>query len=260
MDTRFWGPSGWTLLHLIATQANTLPLSHVHSFFTELPWVLPCKYCRASLHDYYNSDPVPRNPADYAYWLYRIHNRVNGKLRDQRLLKSSDPAWETIHKRFEKRIHESCSQGTMDGWDFLFSVAYTTPSRTSSSPMPNAPPKDVLTTAEMRNRWGMSDLEERQTHIQAWWNELGHVLPFQEWRTIWHSDTPDITKGQRTVTAWLYGMERRFCKEFNKQVSSYTSYKGLCTNLSRYSSGCGKTRNLKTKTCRALKKKHTRRL
>jgi len=258
MDTRFWGPSGWTFLHLIATQAHTLPMNHLYRFFQELPWVLPCKYCRASLHDYYAVDPVPKNASEYPYWLYRIHNRVNGKLRDQRLLKTPNPSWDVVKKRYETKISEACTQRRIDGWDFLFSIAYTTPSKGTFSPMPNAPPASVMETPELRNRWGMSSLTEKREHIQAWWNELPHVLPFTQWRSIWKNATPDITQGQRRVTAWLYGMERIFCKELQKHESPYTSYKGLCTNLSRYSSGCGKTRNLKTKTCRAIRK--TRRI
>jgi len=260
MDTRYWGPSGWVFLHLIATQAHTLPLAHLRRFFIELPWVLPCKYCRASLHDYYVMDPVPHSKEQYPHWMFRIHNRVNAKLRDQKLLKAKDPSWETIQKLYKHRVSQPCTTQSFDGtgfWDFLFSVAYTTPSRTSSSPMPNAPPSSVLNTEELRNRWGLSPLEERQVHIQRWWNELPHVLPFAEWRAIWKNNTPNVRDGKRKVTAWLYGMERRFCAAFKSHASPYTSYKGLCSNLSRHSSGCGKTRNLHTKTCRATRKLRT---
>ena len=256
MDTRFWGPSGWRLLHIVAFET---PESHdLHKFFELLPWVLPCKFCRASLHDYYAMDPVPiRN---YAPWLYRIHNRVNGKLRDQKLLLTEDPSWNEVKKTYTDMIAKPCTQQRMIGWDFLFSVAYTTPgAAVNTSPMPTAPPLSTLTSPELRNRWGVSTTKERIGYIQEWWSLLPKVLPFEEWRRIWASSVPNapsLVKGRRKITAWLYSAEKTMCKEL-KESQAHDSFTGLCSELSAFSSGCGKSRNLKTKTCRAIKGKHT---
>ena len=253
MDTRFWGPSGWRFLHLVAFQTK-----NPHRFFELLPWVLPCKYCRASLHDYYAVDPVPTK--DYANWLYRIHNRVNGKLRDQKLLDAKDPSWTTVQNHYKDMIAKPCTRRRMMGWDFLFSVAYTTPGPTvASSPMPSAPPLETLNTPELRNRWGVSPREERLRFIREWWSLLPEALPFEEWRHVWKQyipATPSLAQGRRKVTAWLYGAEKVMCREL-KESQSHESFTGLCSELSTFSSGCGKSRNLKTKTCRAVKGRHT---
>jgi hypothetical protein len=127
MDTRFWGPSGWRLLHLVAFAAPSLPQKALQTFFEELPYVLPCKFCRASLTDYIAADPIPTAAKDYAEWLYRIHNRVNGKLRDQKLLEVPDPKWDEIKKQYTEWLKAPCTKRRLIGWDFLFSVAYTTP-------------------------------------------------------------------------------------------------------------------------------------
>ena len=253
MDTRFWGPSGWRLLHLISFQSK-----NVHRFFELLPWVLPCKFCRASLHDYYAMDPIPAK--DYAEWFYRIHNRVNGKLRDQKLLETKDPSWPEVKKTYTDMIAKPCTKQRMVGWDFLFSIAYTTPGPTvGSSPMPNAPPLSSLHSPELRNRWGLSPKHERLRYIREWWSLLPDALPFEEWRRIWSESVPDVPSlehGRRKITAWLYGAERAMCREL-RASQAHETFTGLCSELSTFSSGCGKTRDLKTKTCRAVKGKHT---
>ena len=53
MDTRFWGPDGWKLLHSITENYPTVPDKKnkdlYRKFFLSLPYVLPCVYCRKSL-------------------------------------------------------------------------------------------------------------------------------------------------------------------------------------------------------------------
>ena len=92
MDTRFWGPSGWKLFHLITFEADHRTTSE-HSvefanFFETIPYILPCKFCRASLTDYYRQHPYQINgkmnlKLDLKKWMFTIHNCVNGKLRKQ---------------------------------------------------------------------------------------------------------------------------------------------------------------------------------
>ena len=65
MDTRFWGPSGWRLLHLITFATSDIDNDHLQLFFRNLPYVLPCKFCRASLTDYYAVDPIPSNKVEF---------------------------------------------------------------------------------------------------------------------------------------------------------------------------------------------------
>jgi hypothetical protein len=257
MDTRFWGPSGWRLFHLITFAAPNLPQTQLYTFFKNLPFVLPCKFCRASLTDYIAADPIPQKSTEYAYWLYRIHNRVNAKLREQKLLETPDPEWNEIQKRYTAWIKAPCTTRRMVGWDFLFSVAFTTPCpAVASSPMPGAPPEHLIKTPELRNRWGTIHSEERIPYIREWWTVLPHVLPFEEWRNSWkaHVDPmPSLQKGRRVITNWLYGAEKSMCAAL-KESTPHNSFHGLCSELSTFSSGCGsKKRSSKMKTCRAIK-------
>ena len=258
MDTRFWGPSGWQLLHSITFKATSLPKDKLYTFFHNLPFVLPCKFCRASLADYYLVDPIPTNANDYAEWLYRIHNRVNMKLRDQKLLTAKDPSWVKIQQQYRDYMRMPCTKRKMVGWDFLFSVAYTTPGPSvSTSPMPGAPPIEMLTTPELRNRWGKSPRTERLRYIEEWWAVLPDVLPFKEWSDAWAqavSKNPPVSRGRRAFTAWLYTTEKAMCTAL-EDTTPHDSFHGLCTELNNFTSGCGANRSLKMKTCRAIKAK-----
>ena len=255
MDTRFWGPSGWRLLHLIsfAVAEGGVAKEKARRSFELLPYVLPCKFCRASLTDYYAADPIPSNAADFPQWLYRIHNRVNGKLRDQKLLEAADPAWEEIEKRYSAWLAAPCSKRRMVGWDFLFSVAFTTPCpAVPTAPMPKAPPLSALKTPALRNRWAVIKREERLPFIKEWWRLLPDILPFKEWRDAWLSvvpAVPSLQRGRKAITAWLYAAEKAVCAAL-KEETPHDSFTGLCSELAVFSSNCGK-RSKRTRTCRA---------
>jgi hypothetical protein len=253
MDTRYWGPSGWRLLHLISFKAEELRRDKLHIFFKNLPYVLPCKFCRASLTDYYLTDPIPAIVDEFPYWLYRIHNRVNAKLRDQKLLETSDPKWSDVKKRYTEMINSDCIRDNIIGWDFLFSVAFTTPCPSvKSAPMPDAPPIEVLFTPLLRNRWGVITRDERLIFIKEWWDTLPYVLPFKEWRKAWRTNVPEVPsllKGRKAITSWLYAAENALCV---KKEVIHESFTGLCSELKTFSSGCGK-RSKRIKTCRAIK-------
>ncbi len=236
-------------------QAPTLPTSALRTFLTHLPYVLPCKYCRASLTDYYAADPIPTDAAVMGEWMYRIHNRVNGKLREQKLLETPDPAWAEVKERYTTWVAAPCTTRKMVGWDFLFSIAYTTPHLTTKpTPMPNAPPESP--TPALRNRWNQLTAAERFPFLERWWTALGSVLPFTEWRTAWraargqHGDAP-VRRGRKSMLAWLYKMEKSVCRHL-REAQPHNSFSGLCSELSTFSSGCGKSR--RSKTCRATKR------
>jgi len=256
MDTRFWGPSGWRLLHLI-TFAPVTPSTR--AFFELLPYILPCKYCRASLADYYAVDPVPSvaTPStvstNFAPWLYRIHNRVNGKLRDQHILKTPNPPWTTVKAEYEAMFKAPCTKNAMIGWDFLYSIVYTTPcDAVKTEPLPDAPPPETLTTPELRNRWNTMDREERIKYISRWWDLLPRVLPYKSWRTAFQGGPrrPALTAGHKAVTEWLFKVEKHVCASLHV-AANHKSFGGLCRKLSVFQSKCGSKKTRKTKTCRA---------
>lgn len=258
MDTRFWGPSGWRLLHLVSFAAPSLNQTQLQTFLTHLPYVLPCKFCRASLTDYYAADPIPKDPKDMPQWMYRIHNRVNNKLREQKLLDAHNPKYEEIETRYKEWMDAPCTKRRMVGWDFLFSVAYTTPCPSvTTTPMPDAPPHDSLTTPELRNRWNIMTRAERLPFLSHWWKTLPHILPFPEWRAAWQNNirtSPSLQKGRKAITAWLYAAEKTMCAAL-KETTPHDSFQGLCSELSAYASGCGKIKSSRVKTCRG-KRKH----
>jgi hypothetical protein len=195
--------------------------------------------------------------ADFAHWLYRIHNRVNGKLRDQRLLKTPNPQWSAVKAQYETLYKAPCTQRQILGWDFLYSVVYTTPCKAvHSEPLPDAPPS--LTTPELRNRWNTMDRKERIGFIGRWWDLLPHVLPYKAWRTAFNSapPRPDLSQGHKAVTEWLFRVEQHTCKTLHVNAN-HKNFTGLCRKLSVFQSKCGSKKTRKTKTCRA---KQTRKL
>lgn len=249
MDTRFWGPSGWRLIHLIAAAKR----KEADPFFELLPFVLPCKFCRASLADYYAADPLPPTGGEVPEWIFRIHNQVNKKLRDQKLPTAPNPSWESVKQKYEEWVEAPCTARKMVGWDFLYSIAYTTPCRqVLSSPLPGAP-KD-LPTLELKNRWNCLTQEERLNKLKEFWAAVPAALPFQEWRTAWGTSSPPLKKGRKQVTKWLFQIEQSMCKTLSEPFEHTTS-NHLCKKLSQFESGCGKKRSHTMKTCRSIKKK-----
>ena len=109
MDTRFWGPSGWKLLHSIAYTYPKKPTfdnkRNYGIFFNNLKNVLPCKYCRISLKKFIKNLPIEpylssRNKL--RTWIYHIHNKVNNKLRRQKLLKTPNPKLKEVDKMYRE--------------------------------------------------------------------------------------------------------------------------------------------------------------
>ena len=164
MDTKFWGPSGWKLLHLI-TFAKAEPthqeVADLKCFFSTLPYILPCKFCRKSLSEYMVKLPLEDalkggGPYAIAKWLWKIHNSVNSKLREQKLLKESDPPFASVKKLYTAKFEAGCTRTNFEGWEFLFSVVENHPFSKQSIggiPIKDAPdhidPDDHLEL----NRW-----------------------------------------------------------------------------------------------------------
>ena len=253
MDTRFWGPSGWHLLHLIVSvPLNNRNEKTIQKFFTLLPFVLPCKFCRYSLASYYENRPVPEKYKDMEYWLYKIHNDVNSKLRGQNLLSTPDPTFEDIHNRYVQWSMTPCAPTQILGWDFLYSIANTTPSiKTKTVPMPNAPQN--LDTPEQRNKWNMMKYKERLAYIREWWSLFGQILPYEKWRKAWSkTNRPPLESGKTHVLNWLYQNEKTVCKTMSEQLI-HNSFGGLCKEITAFASNCSTNTNSRSKTCRAKK-------
>jgi len=257
MDTRYWGPSGWKLLHLITVSYATLPTTGSKIFWEMLPYVLPCKFCRASLSDYYKEHPIPSEASEFPKWLYTIHNCVNGKLRSQGLCIEADPTFQEVKKHYSSLYEQGCTKLTFPGWEFLFSIADNHPRATPSVPMPDTPevhPKSLIE----RNRYNLLTTEERIRCLKKFWTSLPSVLPFKEWTTSWNQHAEPVKQAvtnRRLAKQWLWKI--RCGLESDLQQLGTTNFHGLCKTLATHRSGCSKSK--KAKTCRRLRGTLTKR-
>ena len=223
MDTRFWGPSAWRLINLIAF--SDYRSADVYTFLEELPHVLPCKFCRSSLAEFYIHRPVPGPKEDMARWSYEIHNDVNNKLRKQGHLRKPNPPFSEVKDYYEKRLLESKH---VLGFDFFKSVAFVT-----------------------------SKLE--QSHLQRWWSSIPNALPFPEWREQWSAavkkeGNAPVRKGRTAVLAWLY----KICDHLDVPHNA-ANFKDYCKEARAFSSMCptgkGTCRSIKTRRRETIKKR-----
>ena len=250
MDTRFWGPSGWRLLHLATFTYNpAIQRASMSRFLRSLPFVLPCKFCRASLTDYYSTYPYAdalTSRAKLTRWLYNIHNAVNEKLRTQGLLTTPNPTFAQVKHYYTSWLSTTSAadrQQTM--WDFLFSVAYCHPIDTSKTtkPMPDCPPFAFkCKSIKLKNRWNTLRCTERLPYFKQFWRSLPDIL---ESATLWNSalktTRPSLTCRKSTL-AWLWRMRCAMDQDFTDP------YMSVCQAMKRYSSDCSSS--VRAKTCR----------
>jgi hypothetical protein len=260
MDTRFWGPSGWKLLHLITFDYDYSSENAIlyAAFFETLPYILPCKFCRSSLTDYYRIHPFSISNGwispsfDLKRWMFLIHNCVNHKLREQGLNPNSDPTYKQVKKLYEKMHKCSWKQKLTYFWDFLFSVGYHHPKEKQlySKPMPNCPP-EVINCKDSceKNKWNILPLKERIIWFERFWNLLPAVLPNDvriQWKEA-EKHNPPTLKTRHTTISWLWKMRCSIDTSFQDP------YHSICKKIAHYSSDCGIKQGVFT--CR---KKHTK--
>jgi hypothetical protein len=261
MDTRFWGPSGWKLLHVISfkyTYSRADAISYAQ-FFETIPYILPCKFCRASLTDYYKQYPYKEvnskafnESIDMRKWLYDIHNCVNDKLRKQGLNPNKNPKFSDIKDFYEKWIKCDWRQQLSTMWDFLFAVAYNHPKETTlySKPMPDCP-KEVYKCKDKceKNKWNVLSLKDRIYWFRRFWSYLPAVLPGEiakRWEEVEQNNPPTLDC-RRSTLAWLWRMRCAIDTDFK---DPYTS---VCQKIASYSSDCGKKK--RAVTCRKQQKR-----
>jgi len=269
MDTRFWGPSGWALLHLIAADSTVQDRKEkTLRWFHLLPFVLPCKYCRASLADYYALQPLTsttlNDATTFSRWLYDIHNRVNGKLRGQGLLTSPNPSWSSVHAKYAKQQAGLCDTSPLLGWDFMTSVAFTTPALNyKPAPMPDTPEDIDLATLDLksRNRYNLLTRKERIAALKEWWSLIPAILPCPAWRASWalaiqKMGQIPLYEGREIATRWIWAVEEQVCQGL-RCPPPHESLPFLKKTMKVYESSCGLSTSMskRAKTCRRRKAK-----
>jgi len=190
----------------------------------------------------------------FSKWLWRIHNKVNSKLRQQGLLKEVDPPYESVKKVYEERAEAGCIRTEFEGWDFLFSIAENHPftySAKNSLPIEreeqqSAKPLSIV----LRNRFNMLTPDERFAKYSEFWSSLGQALPFKEWRDAWtHCSRAGMEKALRRRKSWIrYLWNVRSCLEKTLELVNHDEYLSLCKRLVQHRSNCG--RKKKARTCR----------
>lgn len=244
MDTKYWGPGGWVLLHMISFSDSNK--KHLDAFFSSLPYVLPCKYCRASLSEYMKEhsleDALKENRLEK--WLWTIHNCVNAKLRGQNLKVEPDPPFSMVEKIYKERLKASCTKTNFPGWEFLFSIVENHPySRLSltGKPMKDCPEHPISDPLE-KNRWNLLNCDERLPYYEQFWTSLPKVLPFAEWR--WNNSSDWSSRKSSLKSLWSIR-----CKlEKELELLNSTDYHTLCKELRIHRSGCNTSK--RAKTCR----------
>jgi hypothetical protein len=220
IDTRFWGPSGWQLFHLIAFKS---PGPAAKDVLDDMHLILPCPFCRESTTAFVKKHPIHK---PYGAWLYHIHNMVNNKLRtqcadDPKVINPGpDPSFDEVKAKYMS----ATKPDAVPGRDFLMAVAYNYP----------------------------ADPESRDMSIhREFIHHLVDAYPFEELRAIaqeYLKESEPNLKNQRAFTHWMYELLRRLSE---KVGISIRSYRGYMSHLSYYKSGCS-GKSYKGKTCRRV--------
>lgn len=222
IDTRYWGPSGWQLFHLIAFRS-----SNPHEILLEMKEVLPCKFCRASTKDFISQHPLKGDPGK---WLYEIHNMVNNKLRTQCaddpavINPGPDPSFEEV-----KQKYMDMKPTSVPGRDFLMAVAANYP----DDPAPE-------------------DMSRQREFIE----NLSEVYPFDSLRKTFKSylvsHRPVGLDSKKQYLKWMYSLMSALSRTAKTTIPSY---RGYTARLNYYTSGCDRP-SYRGKTCRRTKEGH----
>jgi hypothetical protein len=232
MDTRFWGPSGWKLLHLVAYNYPDKPSQYEQQrygiFYNNLKYVLPCKYCRISLTSFMEDLPVEKHiesKRQLTKWIYQIHNKVNEKLRGQGLLEDKDPSLKEVDAQYEELVKTKCH---IPGWDFLYCVAFNYPIA-----------KKELSFDKMQ-------------HYVIFFKLLGEVIPCKRYRSLYKKYTKehqmeDYLDSGRNLTKWLHTVNCCIDKELDRESKSY---RRVCFVVESHRSKACSKKYHKGNTCR----------
>jgi len=234
MDTRYWGPDGWKLLHTITYNYPIEPciddIMNHKLFFYIIGDILPCKYCRISYKQYIKDLPPDNflnSRNDVFKWLYLIHNMINNKLRKQGHITFENPSYEEIYEKYSKKPNmDECLIGSC----FLKAIVYNYP--------------------EVINK----DSERIKRLYYMFFNYLMIVYPnsskellinFNASKNIYNN-----LNNRNNIKKWYYIL----CCYIEKNCKDIKPYNIFCRDCEKYrSKACIKT-NHKGTTCRIKEK------
>ena len=207
MDTRFWGPSGWQLYHLVAHSYTGSHTELYKDFFNAMKDVLPCRFCRESTAKFVQEMPV--DMSNIVRWMYELHNKVNNKLRTQCkqdpkvICPPPDPTLEAVSAIYSALLASEPS--APPGMDFLFCVTYN---------------------------YASNPAREAYTKM---FEALHVIYPFAPLRRMIPSKV-DLNHPFR----WWYNISKKMCSFTG---CSFGTLRGTLQKYGRYKSGCkrGKT-------------------
>jgi hypothetical protein len=217
MDTRYWGPSGWQLFHLIAFRS-----ANPDEVLLQMKDILPCRFCRESTTQFVHDHPLRGDPAK---WLYEIHNMVNHKLRSQCkddpnvINPGPDPSFEEVEAYYMK-----LRPTEIPGRDFLFSIAINYPEK----------PEEV-------------DMAKQRMFIE----KLSVSFPFHSFEK-YVKQHPVTLQNNKAYSKWMYSLFQFLAPKFH---TTLPSFKGYVMRAMYYKSGCAK-KTYRGKTCRKTMSGH----
>lgn len=223
MDTSFWGSPGHKLLHSIAYCYSFNNFSEnpskniIKSFFKSIKYVLPCIYCRRSYSKYIKELPL-RDIKDNNYfkWIYKIHNKINDKLRKQGYLTKQNPKYDTILRKYNTFVKKiNC----MVGWNFLYSIVFDYPS------------------------YHFEISKSRYNGYITFFTNLKYLLPCKNIRNIYKNyiekyPVENYMEKRDCLKKWLYNLEKKIRKKC-------CDYKKRCEKIEKY-----RVKKCKNKSCR----------
>lgn len=222
MDTRFFGPSGWQLMHSVASTFSKKNAVHYKQFFTAIPYILPCRFCRESSQKFVAEMPPVAidSREDLEEWVYQLHDKVNDKLLRQEkqgeitgVSVEPSPSLEQVRQKYRAILGKKID-GFL-GMDFLAAIQYNFKNNTES---------------------------DRDNHYANFWNSLKHIYPIVEDR-IHFLDYVSV-KDYPNHLAWFHSI-------LKKIYPSAPTYRSLALLCAHYQSKCS-SKTYRGKTCRLV--------
>ena len=222
MDTRFWGPDGWLLLHSITEKYPNNPTSYIKdvyfTFFHSIEYILPCIYCRESFSKYMKELPIEnylKNKRTLCKWLYKIHNKVNDKLKSQKLHNTPNPNFEEIFNRYRRYVVKTESDNRVPGFKFLYSIIFNHAS------------------------YLYKISKDRTDQIIIFLNLLPIVLPFTLIKNVYFEfiikNPIEKNLNTNSLKLWIFNLQIKYYTKINKTTICFNK---TCNYINNYKAGC----------------------